>query len=81
MHSSRYVREWINGMVCAKIIDHLEIEGADRYWIESYRLPALLGDSFEWPAVFSELMVAGAAKMSDVEKCFPVDGPNGENAI
>ena len=66
-------------MVCGDVVDHEEIEGVDRYWLEPYRLPTLIGDKLHHPAVYCEILVVGIQPFYLVEKCFPIDGPNGKN--
>ena len=77
VYFNRYVREWINGMVCGGVVDHEEIEGVDRYWLEPYRLPALLGDSFRWPALDAEMLSACLEVYTKIEECFRLTGPSG----
>ncbi|XP_067948784.1 S-adenosylmethionine-dependent methyltransferase Rv2258c-like [Watersipora subatra] len=73
----RYVREWIGGMVCGNVVDHEEIDGVNKYWLEPYRLPTLLGTDMEWVACYSEILRCAFAAAPMVEKCFPNSGPRG----
>ena len=66
------IREWANSMVCGNIIDHEEIDGSDRYWIEPYRMRALCDTAFS-----SELFTATVETLGLVENCYPLDGPPG----
>ena len=62
-------------MVCADVVDHVEVEGVDRYWLSPYRVSALVGRGCA--AIGCELMTGAANNYSNVEECFPVDGPSG----
>lgn len=64
-------------MACGDIVDHADVAGKDVYWMEPYRLPALLGGQYSWPGVFAECLTASALQQGPVEKCFPLDGPQG----
>ena len=68
-------------MVCADIIDHCESDNTDVYWIEPYRLPALLGTEFNAPTSFAEgLMCVVTDSYVSVANCFPNSGPDGKLA-
>ncbi|XP_067948945.1 S-adenosylmethionine-dependent methyltransferase Rv2258c-like isoform X2 [Watersipora subatra] len=76
-YRERYVREWLNALVCGDVIDHVEIEGEDRYWIASYKVATLVGEGC--PAINSELLAGVLSNARNVEKCFAVDGPLGRD--
>ena len=66
-------------MVCAGIIDHCESDNTDKYWIELYRLPALLGTEYDAPASFADSMMCAVTDCYvSVANCFPNTGPNGK---
>lgn len=73
----RYVREWISAMVCADVVDHVLTDGEDRYWLAPYRLPTLLGKGLGGTALGAQLVTGVGDNCSNVEKCFPIEGPLG----
>ncbi|KAF6017063.1 hypothetical protein EB796_024623 [Bugula neritina] len=73
----RYIREWINGMVCADMVDHCVENGIDKYWLAPFRLPALIHSAEGCPASSSQLLSGVTQNSRSVEACFPIDGPPG----
>lgn len=71
------MRELLGGLVCGGIVDHHEVDGVNKYWLEPYRHEALLGGAKVCPAQESELLTGCVDGLYLVEKCFPLNGPPG----
>ena len=74
----RYVRELLGCLACNSVVDQAEVDGMDRYWLESYRTDALLGVGDICLAESTVLFTSALAGFERVERCFPVTGPLGK---